>query len=159
MRPIPDEILKQYPLPCVVPGRPWWKPAEDTQGWLSFERYGPRYMTPGYALVQADMAFHGRADLQESCARMDVEHPAPFPGFRVGQIWVFALTKTPQIVATVHTVVPGDLPGCRVLRSDRLMHVFASLFLQPRALWLLYDPVCPWLAPWGAPEPTEAPQP
>lgn len=135
MRPIPPEILAAYPPRpgTLIPDRPWW-------------RVG---MSSGrFAWIRSDdatlpLAAHEHARTREAdVARYDAAHPLPHPGFRAGQVWAW-VEEVPTFV------VRGDELAKRRALGVVLTELRGGECRLPGLAWLLADPACPWLAPWG----------
>lgn len=120
MRPIPPEILAVYP------------------------------MRPSESVVAVDGLPSDRLGLWP-----DGPHArtGPHPGFRVGQVWAWIWMD--QVYSAAVTQAH---PTCGLLTQDtgrwiveaagvRIWRVDATQEHLPA--WLLADPCCPWLAPWG----------
>ena len=133
MKPFPRELIAAYPgdpLSSRIPDRPWWRfnPAGFGGDYVRFGAHGDTWTaeSPGHA------------------ARLDVEHPMPFPGVRVGQVW--AHHELPAKPLGVFAVSDFRLGMYRV--GSAWLNEGEAASLCSRA-FLLADPACPHLAPWA----------
>lgn len=136
MKPIPPEILAMYPShpDAPIPGRPWWGRAGlNALAWRD-----------GVGVV------HG-ADQAEA---MDAAHPITHPGIRVGQVWAWirgVMVESAQVRLIRWDRHPAT--GARELRAvTEIGEICSTGVMMANAeipAWLLADPCCPWLAPWG----------
>lgn len=142
--PIPPEILAMYPSRAPLPERPWWRPSE----------YGAR-PDGWFPLIRSDgMLAVSMADV----LRIDAEAPLPHPGFRVLQAWVWSDCGIVEAATVVHRDSGGVMAMLQAWGATFTISAGAGVFLPDASMpigrravpaWLLADPCCPWLAPWG----------
>jgi len=136
MKPFPPELLAAYPRDPTstrIPDRPWW-----------------RYDATGFGAGYVRFGANGdtwSADNPGHAARIDAEHPMPFPGARVGQTWAHA--ELPNKPLGVFTITQFRLGMYRVggawFNEGQTTSLCATMFL-------LADTACPHLAPWAPAE-------
>lgn len=143
---IPKEYLRSEWAECTIPYRPWWK-----REWATYaERRDGQYVRTEHKT---------RLEIIAACEALDAKNPLPFPGLRVGQIWVINYLQL--------TIVIGPLTGeALIARFDRDVFeresekvLTAASKLLPHTIpaespgaihsvMLLVDPCRPDLAPW-----------
>lgn len=145
MRPIPPQILALYPMrrSMPIPDRPWWVAGNGAQLIRSdYARVG---------IISPTRSHRTSAETIAACTAYDAEHPMPHPGFRVGQTWawmdgdvarsavvIWLLDADRAVLSCPYAPLSLTRDGAeRGLRDDRA------------PAWLLADPCCQHLAPWG----------
>ena len=154
MTPLPAAVLSAFPQPRDrVEDRPWWRFGEigrfDTVEWVRTDgcrvSLAPRRKFFVYGEGNTP-DIGGGPDLTQPVgdllAEIDRRWPVPAPGFRAGQVWanrhggaVVLLSSHPLMREAV------------VDESDRPLAL--SEFCRGVYPYLVADPACPHLAPWG----------
>ena len=133
MIPFPKALIEAYPFLHVLPERPWWRP--ELQGCRIV------YVRPD-GLDFADHSQGQKRWITERSASEDRMRPLPHPGFRVGQIW----GRADGVAVLIQSVDADKIPYVFLIAEPGQVK---SSFLPETFCFLLYDPVCPHLAPWA----------
>lgn len=135
MKPLPPELIAAYPRSpnsTRLPDRPWWQYVDTGFGCASYVRLGDR-----------SDPFLWRADNADHAARIDAEHPLPFPGVRVGQTWAHPASPSwPSVFTITEQRGPNWYAGGAWFSGAEISALCATGFL-------LADTACPHLAPWA----------
>jgi hypothetical protein len=105
-------------------------------------------------------------DMLELVRAIDAKHPVEHPGFRVGQVWgyverfAWAAPGEHQVIVTqligAFKPSPGNGGPVRFTTAnafgDPVHRTEPELRKWLHDAFLLADPCCPWLAPWGPAE-------
>lgn len=157
---VPKEYRRDEWASAFIPNRTWWMDYQVSPRWGVRRRDG--------AQVEVDVVRAttggGPKELVDACIAFDRENPLPFPGFRVGQVWVVDCLQTTFVLGPVSATDlitrlygrDGDIfRGMLMAYQDSLARrgwgdVIQGLDRVPaiQSVALILDPCRPELAPW-----------
>jgi hypothetical protein len=160
VKPWPAALAEHYPFHSADedrhPIRPWWRKADLTAKHRASHRGLAVHIVPrpGWLRTDGKEVNSSQSD-NAQLAIFDLDCPVPRPSLRVGQIWADEHGRAVTLLsAFAGQAVCMENVQLTAMRSDGHMSYYGEQnvirnFRSDVYEFLVYDPCCPWLAPWA----------